>query len=1338
MKEAWVGSKLIIKNEEIRAIVKRLWDQTIKSINEADSHIEIHNAYTAYVVMLLFNATGHRPVDDPFCFKLDYDLDLGMMLIDDKAMSEQHRYRLVALPEVATDQLNEYEKHLKWLASHLMDEAISTDLKHAVCHVTNTAISREEHPLPLFFFLKREKNRIKTYSITESALKKYLGDFFWPLPFNFSRHNIATQLRRMSATQQTKGLTTEAIEAHLGHMEGINHPFGASSIISPAAYQHQISQPLQALLTKHGWATLRAKRYYRNLDNLRPTPWEHTSSLLGPLARQKRREDQKSRDRDIIRSALDKYPVEQIVRNPSLLEKIREEIIVQSAIDSERIKRRLLMLWRYLLALKRREPNLKLPRRFHLINKEPSPFSANTFNIYDTARDMRQNFITHLQSEGRRNSADNNRRITYYTRVAEIVISAALFDGITSKYRLEALTRSDMTLRQEGEIIYLDILATGDGKQKRLIWRWLPQPLSIALTSGLESQRLISKRPRKFNIDRFNKELSSLLATIGCGNSRNNSAIYTLSHFAQGYWLMHAPPFLREIANGNLPIQPLPETSLVRLIRGERLKGDLTQSRILTPQQVNKEPPFLVRVRADSHRLKNARQFRSDLSKDIKYAEKQYGKNKKSANYVRKKTLEQRIRARLRPGHHYPSIAVALASWCLKLCSKGTDLFGEITFSTVRDYTNMVADALLNTAYGQYFFHLEADQYDYIYELALEINSHSDQTRFLNNIRDFHTFLVDAGLAPSIDWITFKQKVYENRIIASVDANIITPVEYEQALGILYKYGESGKCNQRNAMLYCALLICGYRFGLRISEALHLQYRNIQHNQDWSFIVVNISNTLFADTKSASGRRQIPLIGNLSPLEKTIIQTVFSPSLPAQDDELSAVFGEESSPRELFDTTSASQTLQAVLKQVTGDSSAHYHLLRHAFNSRIYPLFFDVGESSFSRYIQCVSGAYASTPNDLRLLLTGCFHESSLGLKSLSVASGHSQVSTTFSHYIHTADHHIHDMAGNSSHWHHLAVERVDFITSYAHGKRWDTLSKQRHRKGIQSDDLLGALNVANATMTIRNPEISTTPHPQDEDLVIINTEQSREISLLDIDNVLLLYCSHKRISHSSIAQQLYHQPDCVSLILDAFLKQKQATKYMGYQSNGTLERTSKADCDTEPYAETISLQREMGSISEKISNMNTQSLNSLQLGINAWSKGYYPKTRYRPLVFDGPEDSMQYLDAMRLLGIRSSMLAATIPSGHSAWYRLQERPSKTRRIIALTIKGKLAKRTYIFRNGGISSHIPLPPTKTRYTSNERLSISLDKSAAHPLYVQKRLHRLCFLISIWLTLKSIT
>jgi len=176
MTDLWLGSKLIVKDDQLKLIINNLHTSTLQSIRDTDSYIDIHNAFTAYTVMLLFSATGHRPVEDPFCYKKDYDLDLAMIIIDDKAVSERHRYRIVALPEIAIKQIREYEKHIKWLVSHLMKEKISPELKHAIYQTFNSELPRKRQSLPMFFFIKRQKKCFKTYSINESRLTNYLKE----------------------------------------------------------------------------------------------------------------------------------------------------------------------------------------------------------------------------------------------------------------------------------------------------------------------------------------------------------------------------------------------------------------------------------------------------------------------------------------------------------------------------------------------------------------------------------------------------------------------------------------------------------------------------------------------------------------------------------------------------------------------------------------------------------------------------------------------------------------------------------------------------------------------------------------------------------------------------------------------------------------------------------------------------------------------------------------------------------------------------------------------------------------------------------------------------------
>lgn len=1322
----WIGSKLVLREDEIKKIVENVHSVMLHKIKHADSYIDAHNAFTAYTVMLLFNATGHRPVVDPFCFKIHYDLNIGMMLIDDKAVSERHRYRMVTLPSLAIEQLKEYEKHLKWLLCHLIDEKILINPKYAVHQLFNKDLPIKKQQLPLLFFLKKANSSIETHSVRLSSLKQHI-DKVWPVPYNASRHIIATRLRQKSSTDLTNTLAVEAIETHLGHMQGIQHPFGATSVTSPAAYQEQINPSLNELLLTHNWSIIRAKQQYRSISNIKPHTWTHKTKDLGPVERENWRKEQKQNDNDVVEKAFLTYTQKSPLTDKEKALKVLDIIIQKSDNDKARIRNRLTIYWKKLLNTKKHKPNFKLPGRPHVIETEVSPFSSNTLLAYDAAKQARQSFINYLQDQGKKYFSSKNNTISYYRRLAELVISAALFDHISSSQILNALSESNLVLRQEKRTTYIDIYEPiAQKKYKNLIWRWLPHALSISLVHGINNEHILKSRPKSINKDKLHGELVKILTLLGLHVINKNEVIRYIAKLSNNYWIIHSPPFLRDISNGNTPVKPIPETALVRLARDERLvEQEKTKKDIKTDLLHKKTIYYAKSVNSKSHKLNNVKHYRSDLTNDIKQAEALLSKGRKSRNNIQKEELEKRIRSRFVKGHKYPSIAVAIGSWCLKLCTTGTDLYGPIKFSTIKNYTNMIANALFELTYAQNFFRLDPEHYDYYYDVALKLNKTNDKVKFINNLADFHNFLSRAELAPELDWCVLKKMANRDGMPSSVSANIITLSEYILAIKLTKQLSNDGECNKRRAMQYCSLLICGYRFGLRITEALHLQHRNIQHNQDWSFIVLSIANTYLGDTKSAAGRRQIPLVEKLSQEEKTILRTVFATPVANHKDESAIIYSTDHDSHTLINEVKASQILQSSLKRVTGDPTAHYHLLRHSFNSRIYPKLFNI-------FITNLSASDTTITNNLIQLLTGHEHLSSHVLKALSVISGHSQVTTTFINYIHTADQHLHYISGDQKHWKKIAVDRVSFIIAYATGTPIGNIEREQSRKKINPKDLLASLIHANSKYSIKASKVKTLPPPTDESLSMNTTYSPQEITLIDIDKTLLLFCEQTDKNPIAIAESLFLDIGEVKNIIEAFQIQKKTSYYLGYQSNNeNYKDTSNVDMHTP--AETDSLQKIFKYIFNILTTADTINLHTIEQGIDAWSNSYYPKTRYKPLIFDQSTDLYSFLETMELFGLTTCSMRLSVSTHGTKWYKYEPSTNNEKTNPTLT----LGNIKYSFYSGTISQSIPLPPSKARINTKERLSIILDKKAKHAFYVQKRLDRTCFLVSIWLQAKKI-
>ena len=79
------------------------------AISSSDSLADRHNAFVDYCTALLFCCTGHRAVRDPYSELRHFELDLRLLLICDKVSDESRAWRLVALPDMAAQQVRIYK-----------------------------------------------------------------------------------------------------------------------------------------------------------------------------------------------------------------------------------------------------------------------------------------------------------------------------------------------------------------------------------------------------------------------------------------------------------------------------------------------------------------------------------------------------------------------------------------------------------------------------------------------------------------------------------------------------------------------------------------------------------------------------------------------------------------------------------------------------------------------------------------------------------------------------------------------------------------------------------------------------------------------------------------------------------------------------------------------------------------------------------------------------------------------------------------------------------------------------------------------------------------------------
>lgn len=178
---------------------------------------QAHDAYAVYTLMLLYFATGHRPVTHPFEFLADMDLDHGLMWIADKVGRGGRGSRMIVLPDQALRQLRSWCDHLRRLAERL--RPVRPDV------VQNRILpALEERPgagAPLFFFLDDDGF---PHDIDVASQKRVLADIL-PAPLNWARHVLRSTL-------VARGARSDVTDTFLGHAH-----LGAESF-APASAPH--------------------------------------------------------------------------------------------------------------------------------------------------------------------------------------------------------------------------------------------------------------------------------------------------------------------------------------------------------------------------------------------------------------------------------------------------------------------------------------------------------------------------------------------------------------------------------------------------------------------------------------------------------------------------------------------------------------------------------------------------------------------------------------------------------------------------------------------------------------------------------------------------------------------------------------------------------------------------------------------------------------------------------------------------------------------------------------------------------------------------------------------
>jgi hypothetical protein len=240
-RSSYIGSPFCPKPECLVVLIKNLRQRLIVNLQQplaADTLIDIHNSYTAYIVVFTAFATGYRSVQAPLSRDTDFDPLSGMLVVADKTDSSYSHARLVPVPEILSRQLDLYRQHRERVIEQLW------------------ALLGIKKPAHFLFFLskagngtKKSEKLVRVTPVSPTSVTKNLRGIS-NLPLNLNRHFLRSELRH-------RGVSAELVDAWMGHWLDGQEPMGRFSTLSPLDYMSGIEPVLNEILDDMGWTSER-------------------------------------------------------------------------------------------------------------------------------------------------------------------------------------------------------------------------------------------------------------------------------------------------------------------------------------------------------------------------------------------------------------------------------------------------------------------------------------------------------------------------------------------------------------------------------------------------------------------------------------------------------------------------------------------------------------------------------------------------------------------------------------------------------------------------------------------------------------------------------------------------------------------------------------------------------------------------------------------------------------------------------------------------------------------------------------------------------------------------
>lgn len=1277
-----VGSRLTPQEPYLKKFILELQQDCAKSISvDIDSLSSAHNSIALYTLQMLIFASGHRAVSDP-CFDLCcFDLEEKALLIEEKVVSVSHATRLAWLPPLAISQFEHYLSHLR--STSRLVRCTNPALANQIWAITE---ADSQHPIPLFFFLEKRDGDLEWVRIQPATLESMLGDK-WKLPLNTNRHLLSTWLH-------TNGCPSEVIDAQLGHVEAGCYPFSGRSALSPKSIGKTVTPFLQDYLVEQGWKAIKGIEAPRRYPIIRPAPKSkdlQTSKLFGPNARTAKREAVWRKDATMVISLIESaLPAGSSKEIPdAVIDSLQNKILSEYS-DDGRMLIRLSLLRRRLISLRRNGYQVKIPGRLALISREPAIFSIDSSKNVDQFKRGRERFLVYLASQ-------SGQHLTPEIRLAEILISSCIFGAQTSPQFLDLLAKGFRThICRHGDRVFIDVSLSATNPVRR----WFPDNVSWPLVVG--SLRLIDTDTTPPSAEKINFHLVEILNFIGLPYSKKRTSKHKASVFlsslislAKTYWRFRLPGSIRAYGEGEYACASVPLSNWIRFVSDR--PGTL-QPHSHTANPVAHIDDIYPIARLEGSDYKKAKQYWTEITKLLGKPSGLESGNVTARSNAWKKGIDARISAYIKNGRgDIPPIVQLVAAWIVNLCRNGTFATPELRASSVATYARTIGEKLTALAYEVNFLSLPDIAIEEIYRNVLETISCENRSYVSGRLKEFHAFLVSSYAMPTLDW----SEIIDDDSLAAdaVDAGIVSLREYNDALEIILS---DNSCPQRDRILRSTILFFAYRFGLRAGEIFRLTISDIILLD--GEMIVYVRNSIYGETKSSNGVRQLPLIGKLSDAEYELVhQWLAHIETFADGDHLASLFSDVASKRCVANRSTCVKAVVEVLRSVTGDSDTRLRHLRHTCATRLYlAMFFDEAPTGFvGRLYESLWGDV--TPQSVRSILVGDSRVSRRGLYAMAMYMGHASPDVTHRHYVHLADILLKEWVDQEQ----ISIDdkglAYAYQTSYANIRQL----RSRHCKEV--------------TLTFLSEHFtrkSGIPVPQLH-LTAVQAAQSDitspgHVCLKPSDIDRLLAIATMRDSIDGLADRFLTSDELVVSILLSASKIQEKTGYGAFA-------IPVSDQDDFWIFSRGSRQSTLDKESKRVRAFFERIDQTTQLNLSdaacIWENSFYPHSNC--LLINKRSDLKRLLDCFRSVGIPAEDFEAQLPddlveSDHARWGSTQN----------------------WLKSLGLSVHMKnrLPLSASKRNADNRVGLILRASTSHELGYQQTLDRALFILAVWFKL----